>query len=222
MPASNEISQLRAKATVFELCALAFRLPTEQIVDALVSGEFAAALQESARDAGSEQGVTPEAIAESFGLLKSYETCPDKNALLHNLRVEYTGLFVGAPVAKASPYAGHWAAAEAGVEPLYVVNPRSADIRRAMASCGIAHVEGDNTPLDHIATICEFLSYLNLVLAGDVDSPAGADIGVATIEEFSAKYMHDWIGLFARQVIELSREPFYKAIALVVGALFSE
>lgn len=213
----REIETLRARASLFELASMGLRIPDATLLGALGSGEYADAIEEY----GTACGCDGNAIAEIKALLEPYAGMMNEEALLRDLRVEYTSLLVGAPEPLVSPYAGFWHAKRTGVEPLFFVNPRSADIRRFMSSCGVTHAEGDNTPLDHIGIICEFESYLCLVAAGDVDAPEGASIERGAIEAFERAYVSDWIGEFAESLGTMTEAPFYKAMARIAALVFA-
>ena len=139
-----------ARAAAWELAAFSFRYPTEELAEAVTSGEWIDAAREVAEALGLE-------LPESFGAGDA-ESVQDMKAL----RVEATRLFVGSPQPAVSPYEGVWRAQEEGVQALLFVNPHSMAVERFMKSCGLARPEGTNEPLDHIATECELLEHLAL------------------------------------------------------------
>ena len=163
------------RAALYEILALGLRLPTPELAEALVSGEFADALAEIGTANQLDDGILGAAVS----VLDSYRD-GSTDALFHKLRTCYTGLLVGAPEPAVSPYAGVWWARAQGVEPLLFVNKRSMDIERFMRNVGIGQAEGRNEPLDHIATMLEFLQYTALVLAGAAEQPAAASTAPAT------------------------------------------
>jgi TorA maturation chaperone TorD len=138
--------------------------------------------------------------------------------VLHELRVEYTRLFVGAPDPAVSPYAGVWQAERDGVEPLLFVSKEAMAVERFMRSCGVGRPEGTNEPLDSMGSELEFLQYLALLRAGAVTPPEDVDIPEGACEEFYTEHFAIWAGDFAQKVIEETRSPFFEAAARVLGA----
>ena len=133
----------RVRAAAWELAALSFRYPGEELEGAVASGEWA----EAAREIASALGL---ALPEGFGA----------GAPAGGLRPEATRLLVGAPEPACSPYEGVWAAKADGVQPFLFVSPRSMEVERFMKACGLGRPEGANEPLDHVAAECELLSWL--------------------------------------------------------------
>jgi len=203
-----------ARAALCELVALSLRLPTQETADILVSGEFSEALTEL----GDKTGLDPSHLAQSKDLLVQYRE-QDPEQLFHDLRIEYTRLFVGAPTPQVTPYAGVWHALEQGVEPLMFISPRAMEIERFMRSCGVGQQEGRNEPLDHIATEFEFLQYLALVLAGAAQIPKGIEISDDAFDTFFSQYIANWAGGFANKVQAASQTAFYQAVAKILRAL---
>jgi TorA maturation chaperone TorD len=162
------------QAALYELLALSFRLPVPELAEALSSGEFADALAEI----GEANGLSAPVVEDAVAALHPY-TGADPDALFHRLRTRYTALFVGAPEPLASPFAGIWWARAQGVEPLLFVNKRSMDVERYLRHVGIGQAEGKNEPLDHIATMLEFLHYVALILSGAVEQDGAGPGGEA-------------------------------------------
>jgi TorA maturation chaperone TorD len=207
------------RATLFELLAFSFRVPTPELGEALSSGEFADALSEI----GVANGIDAGMLDGATKALSSYRGT-EPEPLFHALRVTYTALFVGAPEPLVSPFAGVWWALAQGIEPLLFVNKRSMDVERYLRSVGIGQPEGRNEPLDHIATMLEFLQYAALACADAVELPEGIEIGPETSERFIADFIDDWILPFTHKVVEQTDErvaeqtgtPFYRTMALML------
>ncbi len=202
------------RASMYELLALGFRLPTKELAEAVSSGEYADAL----RELGSLNGLDSKTCETSFQEINRHIGVDD-DKLFHQLRSEYTRLFVGAPKPVVSPYAGIWWAVDVGVEPLLFVNKESMGVERFMRSCGIGQPAGTNEPLDSIASELEFLQYLCMLRAGaklpptlpdDFETPKQA------YEDFVEQHFSKWRYQFAKAVIDESNTPFYKAIARVL------
>jgi TorA maturation chaperone TorD len=202
------------KAAFFELLARAFIYPTDEVVGALISGDFAAAAQEILEVNGLETDKTNEAIEKlaSFG-------DQEQVTVFHDLRREYTRLFVGAPKPSVSPYAGVWYAERMGIQPLLFVGKESMAIERFMRRCGIGQPKGTNNPLDHISSMLEFTQYLCMERAGVVASAQGSSIPENAYEEFYREHLLPFSGPFSEAVIEQSRSSFFRSTACLLAAL---
>lgn len=203
------------RAAAWELAALSFRYPDEALVQAVASGEWAAAAREAAEGLGA-------GLPEGFGAGLSGAAPLDARAL----RIEATRLFVGAPEPAASPFEGVWRAADDGAPALLFVNPHAMDVERFMRACGLGRPKGTNDPLDRIDTECELLEHLALRSAG-VRPPDGAPADAAlpggspeaAYGAFLAEHARAWMPRFARRVADEAREPFYREAAVYLGAL---
>jgi TorA maturation chaperone TorD len=206
-----------SKAALYEALALAFLFTKEELAEALVSGEYAEALVEIAV----ANGFDPSLASTTGTTLIEYQG-RETDEVLHELRREYTRLFVGAPEPAVSPFAGVWYAEELGVEPLLFVNKESMAVERFMRSCGVGQPEGTNEPLDHIATELEFLQYLCLLHSGAVQPLKSIELPENAYEDFYHKHFIDFSHKVAAATIERSRVPFFVAVAKVLAALPEE
>ena len=173
----------------------------------------------------------------------------DLDAYMHKLRAEATRLMIGAPKPAVSPFEGVRRAEAEGVQPLLFVNPHSMAVERYMKSCGLGRPEGTNEPLDHVATECEFLQHLALRADEDALLAEAAEAGdeeqAAAVKEireaetpelpdsenlpggsaeaaygqFEREHVFPWMGDFAQALHGESRMPFFKDVALFLGAL---
>lgn len=202
------------RAALYELLALGFRYPTDTLIHALTSGEFAEALEELAK----LNGIDAHSIKTSIEDLSEYRGV-GTTELIRTLRVEYTYLFIGEKEPVVSPYAGIWWSHKKGIPPLLFVNKETRAVKDFMRSCGITQAVGTNEPLDHIATELEFLHYLCLRRAKvalpdefsqDVTLPERA------YEDFYENHFVPWNQDFAATVREKGRIPFYRALALIL------
>jgi TorA maturation chaperone TorD len=206
-----------SRAALFEIEALAFLSTRQELAEALASGEYAEALAEIAEANGLDAHASALAVEE----LAAYRGSSPA-ALFHELRIEHTHLFVGAPTPAVSPFAGIWFAREQGVEPLLFVNKESMDVERFLRSCGIGRPQGTNEPLDHIGTELEFLHYLCLLRAGTAAAPEGAAIPSDAYEHFYRTHFIGFAHKLAAATVKESRIPFYRAVARILSALPKE
>ncbi|MDR0514828.1 MAG: molecular chaperone TorD family protein [Coriobacteriaceae bacterium] len=208
----------QAKASAYELLAFSFRYPGNELVEALMSGEYAEAAEEIAEALGIE---APAGLAQA---LEGYAKA-DAEELFHTLRAEATRLFVGAPEPAVSPYEGVWRAIDEGVQPLLFVNPHSMAVERAMKAIGLGRPEGTNEPLDHVSAELEFLLYLSLLEAGTIEPQEHVEAPeagwAASLEAFNTDHVLVWLPRFADAVIEKAREPFYREAAALLKAIIT-
>ena len=211
---NNDAIAVPLAATAYELLAFSFRYPAAELAEAVASGEWADAAREIADALGL---AMPEGWDSGLG---SYGG-RDAGKLLHALRAEATRLFVGAPEPAASPYEGVWRAADDGVQALLFVNPHSMAVERLMRSCGVGRPEGTNEPLDRVDAELEFMQYLSLLGAGAAEPPEGVEVPEdgweGARERFLDEHVRTWMPRFAESVAAESREPLFRAAALMLG-----
>ena len=207
------------KAALFELLAMALGYPARETAAAVAEGAFAEALAECVAACGLGEEL---AAAMKLDLAEYAGRSGDEaavEALWHELRVEYTRMFVGTPEMLVAPFAGIWYAREVGVDPLLFINKESMAVERTMLGCGLVRPEGTNEPLDHIATECEFLNYLCLVRAGAIEAPA---VDEGAYETFYGERLAWWKDRFAEAVLAETRGGLLRAGARVLAALPGE
>mgnify|MGYP004522874201 FL=1 len=197
-----------AAAPLFELLSMGLRLPDKQLAETLASGEYADALQETL----SSLGIVDDGFSDS---LHAY-VGQDAEALFHRARAEYTRLFVGAPHALVSPYAGVYYAEKVGVTPVLYVNKESMEVERFMAACGMGRPRGTNEPLDHIASELEFLEYLALDAIGAMHDEERQPVPDGSLEKFYADKFAPFAQQLAPKIAEASEEALYMTLARVL------
>ncbi|MDR1422507.1 MAG: molecular chaperone TorD family protein [Coriobacteriales bacterium] len=200
------------RAALYEILALSFLLTRRELAQALVNGEYAEACAEIA----SANGLDAQMIAQVVDELAIYQG-READEVFHELRQEYTHLFIGAPRPVISPFAGIWYAEEIGVEPLLFVNKKSMAIERFMRCCGVGQPAKTNDPLDHIGSMLEFLQYLSLLRAEVLVPPEDIEIPANAYEDFYGEHFIDFAHTFAAATIRGSRMPFFAAMARVLG-----
>lgn len=207
----SDTTQWMNKAAQYELLALAFTYPTEDLVQALVDGEYADAFEE----VGTLNSMDPEQLDGCAKSLRAYDGL-DQDEVLHRLRREHTRLFIGQGKTLVSPYAGIWDALEKGKEPFFMIGKESMDIERFMRRCGIGQPEGTNEPLDHIASLLEFLYFLCLVKVDAVKPADHADIKENDYQAFFDGHFAKFVPVFANAVLENTQEPLFASSAYML------
>ena len=209
---TNNSWPLRASAC--EFLAFSLRYPSQELAEALYTGEWADAATEIAEALELDFSVDSNTFAEVRNAASTEE-------LLHSLRAEATRLFIGSPEPACSPFEGVWRAADDGVDALLFVNPHSMDVERFCRACGLGRPEGTNEPLDFVATEFELLQYLAMLAAGLAEpaeeSPALSELPGGSAEGAYELFMNEhvltWMPRFAEKVQAEARLPFYRIAA---------
>lgn len=202
-----------AKAELFEVLSLAYQYYEEKTVQALISGEYAKAFGEAIVASGLGTGLALQAR----DTLAPYAGA-NFDELFHTLRVENTRMFVGAPHAAVSPYAGVWYAEDVGVTPVLYINKESMAVERFMESCGVGRPENANDPLDHIGSELEFLEYLCLDRAGIINKEVDV-VPEGAYEQFYEDRFISFGKRFAEAVLQNSDEPLLSAASTIILSL---
>lgn len=214
MEEREDVQLWLGKAALCELASQAFLLPTEEVAEALASGEYALAYAEVLSANGAPESLAGSVLAE----LGPYRG-RDARDVLHELRREYTRLFVGAGKPLISPYAGVRFAQKRGRIPLLFVGEESMRIERFMKARGVGHRGGANVPLDHAGSMLEFAMYLCLANAGVLEPYAASAIEPDDYEEFAGVHLCSFMAGVAEDVLRESECGFFRAAAKAVRVL---
>lgn len=204
-----------ALSTAYELLSLGFLLPTKETAQALTSGEFSAACSEvcsSLQIDPSQKELMIDNLAEFLDA--------DCDQVLHEIRREYTRLFVGEKRPLITPYIGVWEAEQQGSDGLLFVSQGSVEVEHFMRHRGVAKnldAGQTNDPLDHVGTVCEFMQYLCLVNAQAIKVADGFEVKPDDYKEFLSKHFVAYASWFTDQVRSITRSSFYKAMALLLN-----
>lgn len=214
---------LQALPTAWELAAISFAYPTNDLTQALLDGQWG----EAAAEIAGQLGLN---LPDDFGSFEDdasdkYATADD---LRHALSVEATKLFIGTVNPEVTPYEGIWYANEKDIQALLYVNPKAMAVERFTKACGLTRPEGTNEPLDHVATECELMEYLALrafvpetlgdqELIAEDQLPGGS--AHAAYQEFFAEHIASWVPAFCEAVKAKTRIPFYHDAAEYLAAL---
>lgn len=193
-----------SKAALYELLAKTYVFTTVETAKILVSGEYADAFGEIAQ----ANNFDIVACGKLRASLDSYAG-QDENLVFHSVRKEYTRLYIGRKDPLVTPYAGVWASLEKGEKPLLMVGKESMAIERFMRKCGMGQPEGTNEPLDHIASLLEFLYFLCLVKAEAVKPASYAEIADDDYETFFDEHFQPFAHAFANATLAATEEPLF-------------
>lgn len=200
-------------SNMFSLLSVGWAAPTLDRARLLTEGTFA----REVRDTWLALGL-PEAEADAFCEALSVYEGRDSEEVLHEVRREYTWLFM--LERRVENTEGPWRKKDAGHEQvLYMVNDISMGIQDFMASCGVVRPKGYNESVDRIDNEWEFCRIL-------AEDPAYmAEQGVSPEEkltQFIDEHVRVWVPGFSEQVVAASRIPYYRALAELQGKLVEE
>lgn len=198
-------------AAFFELMGLSFSYPDRKFLDLIQSGEYKDAYLELAGLVGLDE----ETVADMTATLDDMAQ-RDAEELFHELRIEYTRLFVGAPRPLVSLSEGVWLGHKRGDKVvLAMVNGSSMAVEKFMKSCGIFPSKTNREPIDNIYTECEFMQYL-------LTKPSFPEDFVRTPMEaydyFLKEHMAKWVPGFAEQVQKTTEMAWFASLARAISA----
>ncbi len=199
---------------MFRLLSVAFKPPTSDLANVVVSGELSKAMTDTWRTLG----LDGEKAAAFTGVLDGYRG-DDAEDVLHELRREHTRLFLGNPPLVENSE-GPWrkkAEGKIGVD--LMVNSYSLEIQEFMRQCGAVKAKGRNDCIDYIEVECEFAAML-------AEQPQYlADLGkdpLDLLDSFMDEHMEKWVPGFCVEVAEKTRLPYYRELCRLMAAFMGE
>lgn len=145
-------------------------------------------------------------LEERLVFLRSVlEEVADWDAFLEHLDVEYTRLFVGPGQNPAPPYASFYLNGGS------LIGPETLAVRSAYLEWGMAPVQLDRVPDDHIALELCFMGYLN----GETHTALteGDDRRLGALLEAQASFLSDhlltWVPRFCADAASATRDEFF-------------
>jgi TorA maturation chaperone TorD len=124
-----------------------------------------------------------------------------------DLRVEYHDLFIGLGRGELVPYGSYYLTGFLQEKPL-------AQLRRDMATLGIARDEQTRDPEDHVAAVLEMMGGL---ITGRFGAPASLD----QQKQFYQRHIAAWMPVFFRDLEAAKTSVFYAAVG-ALGRAFLE
>jgi putative dimethyl sulfoxide reductase chaperone len=192
------------KSSLLRVFSLAFECPDESLAGLLVSGVFGHEVSAVCTVVGLPEAVVGSASEKLAGYCYRYN-----EDVMHELRQEYTRLFLG-QYPKVSHSEGLWRCrAEGYKNPPLMVNPRSLDVQRFQQACGVVRAEGYADCVDTVSVECDFAAYL----AEAPEFPE--ELGKTSAEaytEFLDSHMKQWIPGFCQDVRAASDDPYYNSM----------
>ena len=196
------------RARLYNLASLAFDRPGDELEAALVSGEFAEQLLESAAHfEDDELRDRAEAVAETA------PTDPDD---IDDRYSDWAALFGFEEGGEIQQYQIEYAPGT-----LVTSTDTLADLSGFYKAFGLSLTEANRERADHLCLQLEFLSYLSLQTASlELDEDQnGIDIVTNAQADFLEDHLGRWIPRFAETVLDESDVAFYRTLAELVERL---
>ena len=167
------------RSDLYQLLAIAFRDPTPELVEGLLSGTFRADAADCVQWLNADSVIFDQALSEldSFAVDNAGR---DPEQILHEMQVEYFRLFIGSKEPAVFPYHTMYSEERDGFNSVLFTSPTARATEKAYKDAGVSLVSVQAEPPDHIATELEFLMYLCAQEAaawknGDIDQQGSAD-----------------------------------------------
>lgn len=199
---------------MFRLFSAAFKPPTANLADVVVSGELAQAMGDTWR----ALGLSDESFGGFAGVLETYRD-RDAKEVLGELRREHTRLFLGDPPLVENSE-GPWrkkAEGKIGVD--LMVNSYSLEIQEFMRQCGAVKAKGHNDCIDYIEVECEFAAMLAERPQYLIDLEKDP---LDLLDSFMDEHMKKWVPGFCAEVAEKTCLPYYRELCGLMGAFMGE
>jgi len=209
----DRLIELQAKAALFNLLAQAFAYPDQLLMEKLVSGEFAAILDESL-------GVLqPEgAWADRIAVVKRQYTAAGQNAadLLLELEKDYTRMFFSSKPRLVYLF-------ESVYKEGKLLQESTFEIARLYYEAGLNLVDDFKLPPDHIAVEFEFMAYLyfNELAAVKSENRENEALAQKLQKEALEKHLTNFGRTFAEKVVTHAATDFYKIMAAVAASVLA-
>ena len=207
------------RSDLYQLLAIAFRDPTPELVEGLLSGTFRADAADCVQWLNADSVIFDQALSEldSFAVDNAGR---DSEQILHEMQVEYFRLFIGSKEPAVFPYHTMYSEERDGFNSVLFTSPTAQATEKAYKDAGVSLVSVQAEPPDHIATELEFLMYLCAQEAaawknGDIDQ---ARKRRRQEREFVDEFLGKWIFSFCRAITEKSNNEAYKAFASLAKA----
>ncbi len=199
------------RARLYKLASLAFDRPDEEFREALLSGEFADQLVESAAALDNETlAVHADAVVEE---------APTDEAGVDDLYSEWATHFGFEEGGEIQQYQ-----IEYGPGTLVTSTDTIADIAGFFKAFGLEIRDGNRDRADHLCLQLEFCSHLALQTAYlqlDEDE-TGIDVLVNAQEDFIEDHLGRWIPRYSETVEDECVSAFYRELARLVDELVAE
>ncbi len=208
------------RSDLYQLLAIAFRDPTPELVEGLLSGSFRSDTADCVAWLNADSKLFEESL---LGLDHFASDIAGRNPddILTDMKVEYTRLLIGPGEPAVSPFQTSYCDNSDEMDTVILFNSSSARAtERAYKEAGVSPVSSFQEPSDHIATELEFLMYLCTQEAvawkeGDIDTARNRR---RQEREFIDGFLGKWIYTFCHKLSESTNHEAYRVVASLTQA----
>ena len=210
---AKEIDRVQARGNLYALLSLCFLEKASATVRDWVSGDLAAAFQESL-------DLLPSSV-ESGAALGRLEREAQARGESHldeirrELELERQRLFVGPAKLPCPPYESVYRTDVPAEERGLLMGEAAADVRRRYREVGLDLAPDQHDLPDHISSELEFMHFLcrREVEALERNDEDEAAAWHARQRSFVHDHLAVWVPRFCADVVQATNEPFYAAVA---------
>lgn len=125
------------------------------------------------------------------------------------LAAEHTRLFIGPADVPAMPYASFYLSAAR-----LLMTEETMAVRQLYLDAGVRVAELNATPDDHVGVELEFLYFLTAaaIEAFEVGDEAAMKNSLSQRDRFLNQHWRRWAPVFSQRIVEVTTEPFYRAV----------
>ena len=177
---------------------------------------FIEAINYAKRANGMNTNVMPEKLFFEYNQIADSKTILE---IYHEIKIEYTRLFVGPRHLPSPPYASVYMDKNR-----LMMQQETLDVRQAYLNDGLRILNFNQEPDDHIGTEMEFMYVLNhkaIDAFRNNDKVALSEV-VSTQIHFSKEHMVNWIPNFCDDILQSSKNSFWKNVAIFTKQVIQE
>lgn len=189
--AAERIQRHYALSDLFQLYAILLKAPSASLAEGLVAGNAFDDLSTIL----AELGIAQSKDDHDYAIARAYCALQDPKDMLHELRKEYTRLFVRTSKLPEVPIYESFLEIPEGssIQPLLFVNEIATELSALYKTVGLVRSNEFNNSEDHFAFQFEFLSRIHLVLSTASEAYAAYD---AELRNFYGCHFEQWMTRF--------------------------
>ncbi len=204
-------------ADTFQLGAIAWRFPTVELAEGLLTGSFGADLSACMQELGCPQRRAEE-LSAALGGAAAEAAAGSAQTLFDALRTAYTVLFLVPKKEKVYLYESLFRYPKNADKKNYsmFISPCALHCEQMYREAGLAVRKDAREPADHFATELEFYAYLNRMAGAKPEETDWA----RRAGDFKTAHLDKWITAFLAEVERQSPSEVYRILAGAGNAIW--
>ncbi|UWG96696.1 molecular chaperone TorD family protein [Dehalobacter sp. DCM] len=216
-----ELREALAASDLYQLLAMFFRLPSEELAMGLLDGSLADDVAAIFRELGFKDSELQN-IADRLATCQ--KSSADLKTLVTEMRQEYTRLFYHPKRPVLDIYETMFLyrpEEKSQAKPSLFISPAALDAERCYKKAGLQKSAQVNEPGDHLATEMEFMMYLYLKQATALQANDQEELARRTVEiqEFHHVHLQKWAVSFFEHCGSLTHSTVYRLFS-EIGSLY--